>query len=51
MASLIKYFIIVFSVYTGDTILIQVEDNGIGRSGDIIEDIFLLTGIQKAPSV
>ena len=41
MASFKKYFIIVFSLYADDGILIQVEDNGIGISSDIIEDIFI----------
>jgi signal transduction histidine kinase len=40
-ASFKKYFIIVISLYADDGILIQVEDNGIGISSDIIEDIFV----------
>ena len=28
-------------MYSDDDVLIQVEDNGIGISGDIIEDIFV----------
>jgi two-component system, NtrC family, nitrogen regulation sensor histidine kinase NtrY len=40
-ASFKKYFIIVISLYADDGILIQVEDNGIGISGNIIEDVFV----------
>jgi len=40
-ASFKKYFIIVISLHADDGILIQVEDNGIGISGDIIEDVFV----------